>query len=314
MKPPKAPTRRLESARARPPIPQRRTTAFPYRKAGALGGKDSFDYTGLENDKVDYYAAFVDLGGKLLGRAFRRGPALRPGAGPVRWAYSTGAAALAPPGIGSRAAYALSNDRTVHGLVRGDTGGDWPASSRRRLREGWADPASARAHAPHRSRDGGPPGGRSGRTPRCRPRPERRTPVPAPPVLGERVQAAAAGLFAAFGGVFLYLPVGTRNSSSGSAFYALDVATGLPVGDRSKRRRGVRNRGHQWHGGRGLLGQPRVLRQPPPGRGSPNTLWALDISGSGLSLAWAIDLGDIDGSRSATTSAHVAPPPARPTR
>jgi len=30
--------------------------------------------------------------------------------------------------------------------------------------------------------------------------------------------------------------------------------------------------------------------------GSPNTLWALDVSGSGLALAWAIDLGDIDGS------------------
>jgi outer membrane protein assembly factor BamB len=30
--------------------------------------------------------------------------------------------------------------------------------------------------------------------------------------------------------------------------------------------------------------------------GSSNTLWALDITGGGLSLAWAVDLGDIDGS------------------
>jgi hypothetical protein len=266
-------------------------------KAGALGGKDSFDHAGLENDEVHYYAAFVDQGGSYSGGRFVEARPFDPGGGPVRWAYSTGAAALAPPGVGSEA-FALSNDRTVHGLVRGDTGGDWPASFLPPTLGGVGQarppvvPTPLIAPATEVLLVGAQDGrayaidAQSGALL-----------WPAPPVLGERVQAAVAGLFSAFGGSFDYLLVGTRNSSSGSAFYALDVATGLPVGAPFDNNGGASGIGVingmaavDYLASRVYFASRRRVG------GSPNTLWALDISASGLSLAWAIDLGDIDGS------------------
>ena len=48
--------------------------------------------------------------------------------GPVKWAYSTGGTAVAPPTVSGGGVLALSNDRTVHALTRGSAGGEWPAS------------------------------------------------------------------------------------------------------------------------------------------------------------------------------------------
>jgi hypothetical protein len=48
--------------------------------------------------------------------------------GPVKWAYSTGATAVAPPVIGKYGILAMSNDRTVHEVTRGSAGGAWPTS------------------------------------------------------------------------------------------------------------------------------------------------------------------------------------------
>ncbi len=46
--------------------------------------------------------------------------------GPVKWAYATGATAVAPPTVGYDGVVALSNDRSVHSLERGINGGTWP--------------------------------------------------------------------------------------------------------------------------------------------------------------------------------------------
>ena len=46
--------------------------------------------------------------------------------GPVKWAYSTGATAVVPPVVGKFGILAMSNDRTVHAVTRGSTGGIWP--------------------------------------------------------------------------------------------------------------------------------------------------------------------------------------------
>ena len=56
-----------------------------------------------------------------------KGRAFDADAGPVKWAYSTGATAVVPPVVGHDAVLAVSNDRTVHALTRGSTGGVWPA-------------------------------------------------------------------------------------------------------------------------------------------------------------------------------------------
>jgi outer membrane protein assembly factor BamB len=46
--------------------------------------------------------------------------------GPVRWVFNTPATALPPPGLGS--VYSAANDRALHGIVAGSSGGTWPAS------------------------------------------------------------------------------------------------------------------------------------------------------------------------------------------
>ena len=54
--------------------------------------------------------------------------------GPVKWSYSTGATAVAPPVVGKNGILVMSNDRTVHALTRGslptggDKGGVWPSA------------------------------------------------------------------------------------------------------------------------------------------------------------------------------------------
>ena len=124
---------------------------------GVAGAKSVFDHLGLTNGVTYYYAAFVNLsgGGVSPGRLARGRPFDT--AGPVRWAYSTGATAVAPPGIGSSLVMA-SNDRVVHAVNRGSAGGSGRGAS---PRSSWAA-----------SRSRGRPCCRRGRCPASRtPRP-----------------------------------------------------------------------------------------------------------------------------------------------
>ncbi|HVQ29195.1 MAG TPA: PQQ-dependent sugar dehydrogenase, partial [Vicinamibacteria bacterium] len=107
-----------------PTTPIDGTTVFT---GGVAGDKRVFDHGGLTNGVTYHYAAFVNLalGGTSAGR-FARGRPFDNTTGPVKWAYSTGATSLAPPGLGA-SIVAVSNDRVVHALARGDSGGTWPA-------------------------------------------------------------------------------------------------------------------------------------------------------------------------------------------
>ena len=104
---------------------------------------------GVKQDVIDgsaangtkyHYAIFVEYGGAMFtagkflqARPFNSLP------GPVKWAYSTGAASMAPPGLrffsGVAYVYAVSNDGVLHSVNGGGTGGDWPA--------GWIPSTSA---------------------------------------------------------------------------------------------------------------------------------------------------------------------------
>src|SRR5205085_2835466 len=46
-------------------------------------------------------------------------------AGNVKWVFQTGASTLSPPGIGS--VFVSGNDRVLHSMNPGTAGGDWPA-------------------------------------------------------------------------------------------------------------------------------------------------------------------------------------------
>ena len=89
-----------------------------------------WSHAGVSVDTAYCYAVFVyestnvpqwSPGRVVKARAFDSDP------GPVKWAYSTGATAVAPPVVGKYGILAMSNDRTVHEVTRGSTGGTWPA-------------------------------------------------------------------------------------------------------------------------------------------------------------------------------------------
>ena len=67
-------------------------------------------------------------GGRLVAGPHGEGAAVRRRRpGPVKWAYSTGGTAVAPPTVGGEGVLAMSNDRALHALTRGSAGGVWPA-------------------------------------------------------------------------------------------------------------------------------------------------------------------------------------------
>jgi outer membrane protein assembly factor BamB len=84
---------------------------------------------GLDPDTAYCYSVFVRAAGDWsMGRTVQGRP-FDSDAGPVKWAYSTGATAVAPPVVGYDGILVMSNDRTVHSVTRGGaSGGDWPAS------------------------------------------------------------------------------------------------------------------------------------------------------------------------------------------
>jgi outer membrane protein assembly factor BamB len=264
--------------------------------SGTPGQRDSFPHTGLANDNTTYcYSAFVADGTVPVPRySIPRTAKGRPFDTPavIRWAYSTGASALAPPGIGS-ALFAVSNDRVLHGTSRGDAGGVWPAAP-------WM-PLSLSGPAQERpSVIPGPPeivllGAQdgyayavSGATGAQLWRSAVR--------LGDIVQASPGALLSAYGGVYDYVLVGTRNSASDNVFYALNKDTGAVVAS-------FDNGGGA--GGIGIISGAATLdyankrvifASRARAGGSSDTLWCLQVGTANLTKKWSVPIGDVDGS------------------
>ncbi len=262
-------------------------------RAGAPGAHDAVTHTGLANDTTYYYAAFVDNGGGQYSAA--RVVSARPfdTSGPVKWAYSTGASALAPPGIGS--VYAVANDRVLHSMEPGAAGGTWPA--------GWtpmAMNAPAQARPPILPIALGPAtkvafvGSQDGRVYAVDA--DTGQQIWASPDLGGLVQAAPAGMFTAFGGAHDLILVGTRNAGGDSAFHGLHVSDGTVAWT-------FTNGGGA--SGIGIISSGATVDYPTrrvyfasrakPG-GSSNTVWCLSFDAASATLEWARDVGDVDGS------------------
>ena len=227
-------------------------------KAGALGGKDSFDHTGLENDKVHYYAAFVDLGGSYSGGRFVEARPFDPEQG-----RCGGPTALeprpSPRPIDPREASALSRARSAR-LSAAPGENTLPAASSRPLWRGGA--SLLRPPRPHRSgtrgylmvaQDGRPYAYGAQRAHSC----------PAPP--SSSCASSRGRPLLAFGGGFDYLLVGTRNSSSAapSTSTAATSRPGRPFAKGEGRPNRVINHAPC------TTHQPRVLCEPPPVGGAP---------------------------------------------
>ncbi|MBP7866929.1 MAG: S8 family serine peptidase [Acidobacteria bacterium] len=266
--------------------------------AGSAGAYGSYtDSTGLVNGTTYYYAAFA----RAASGAYADGKTVtsRPFATPadVKWAYSTGASALTPPGvrpgvIGTGAVYAVSNDRNLHVMDVTSTGGSWPRYS------GTFECTPSAMDAPSQGRP---------------------TVIPTPVIpgvtrvaflgtqdgdvlafnamtgtqvwsshLGEVVQATPAGIFTAFGGAYNLLFAGTRNATTDNAVFALNPVNGNTAW--------TFNNG----GGSGRIGiissMPAVdyanrrlyFTSRARGGGSPNTVWCLDFTDSGamVNASW----------------------------
>ena len=269
---------------------------------GTAGTKDSLVDSPLGNGTTYFYAAYVDHGaGQTGGKFVKARPFDTPAT--IHWAYSTGAASMAPPGLRFQPpdsfVYAVSNDSILHSMVGGASGGDWPGPWKPYKLGG---PAQSRPPVVSFSVGGGNGaaflGSQDGRV------------YAVDSVNGalkwdepvaSMVQAAPAGHFFFYNpAAFDLILVGSRNGSGANSFSSLGVHTGNPAWS-------FVNSGGQ--GGddtpMGIISSGAVVdyggnrayfasRTHPSG--SANTLWCVSFTATSVSLEWARALGNIDGS------------------
>jgi hypothetical protein len=217
--------------------------------------------------------------------------------GPVKWKYYTGATAVAPPTVGLDAVIGVSNDTMVHAMQRGPAGGLWPPP--------WTPVALGsivQTRSPIVPLAGVSVafiGTQDGRVTAVNTR--------TGAVLWSTLltpasgQAAPAGIFAAFGGAWSYVLVGTRDNSTSNRFYALDPANGNVIDYYPKAGDPVQQVGPingaaavDYATGRVYFGSLKV-------GASTETFWCLQMGPptDALTLQWTLhytDVGGIDGS------------------
>ena len=263
-------------------------------------GKDSTSDSGLTDTTTYNYAAWVYDGTgystslEVTGRPFDHT------VGPVKWAYTTGASSLAPPGlrpVGTvGTVYVVSNDNLIHSV---DANGYWPAT--------WkpfrmSAPAQSRPPVPRFPLGTGGAAGANGAV-----------------LLGSQdgniyvidadegdivwkqnvgamVQAAPAGIFPEFGGGKDLILIGTRNGVP-NRFRAYDVDSGtaawsfqnMPIHGGDGSSIGIISGGASVD----YAAERVFFASHKTGNSS---LWSVDFSTGSAMLEWALDLGDIETS------------------
>lgn len=266
--------------------------------AAGPGGRVKVVHGPLTNDQAYYYGAFVNRSAPPLvspgrfasGRPFSAN-------GPVKWAFTTGATALAAPTVGGAGVLATSNDRSVYLIERGALapGGEWPAGYQPSALGG---PVQARSPIVPIDVLGANPvvfmGAQNGSVYAID---AARGNVLWERPVGPMVQAAPAGIFSAFGGTLDYVLVGTRDSTGPNAFVALDPATGSELGRFDNGAAGAI----------GVVNHMAAVQYGPPSRvyfssyagspGSATTLWCFELRRSPdpvFTLVWQRALGNVD--------------------
>ena len=271
--------------------------------SGGPGSYGSFTHAGLTNGTTYYYAAFVDDGGGGYSAARRATGRPFDTSGPVKWAYSTGASAVAPPGlrpgaVGVGAVYTFSNDRGLHGTNPTVAGGQWPRTPPFAWQPMWmAAPAQSRPAVlptplvPPASRvifvgsqDGyvyavnADTGGVLWTS----------------PDLGAIIQAAPSGMYTQYGGSWNLLFVATRSATTPNRVVALNPANGQLL----------------WSfdngGGSNAIGiisagvtvdyatNRLYFTSRTRAGGSNHTVWALSFTNAGATRLWSRALGSSD--------------------
>ena len=269
---------------------------------GGSGTTQSYTDSNLNLGDDYCYSVFVEYPGPAYSvGASAQGKPFNAVSGKIRWKYFTGlgATTVAPPTVGQDGVLVPSNDFLVHAMTRGAAGGNWPAAWKP---ANLGSPAQARSpivpfaggsRAFYATQDGwvhaldAKTGAMLWET---------RLETNAGPAAAG---AAPAGIFAAFGGAWDYLLVGTAESDD-NRFYALDPASGAVldyyprVGDTQSGLGAILGmaavdyaRGQVYFGTR--FGS------------SANTLWCLKLGppSDALQFGWVVPraaIGDIDGS------------------
>ncbi len=278
----------------------------------SAGSYATFTHTGLANTGATtyYYTAWVNSsptgnGAWSSPKRVAATPFNAASPNPRKWAYATGASALAPPGVmpgtaGFGAVFAVSNDRVLHGVEPSSTGGSWV----RTAPFAWV-PMAMSAPAQHQppvvplssgmwvylaSQDGRVycvnahtgalqwPAGTVGPS----------------EVLGTMLQAAPAAFFQEYvPSVKNLLFAGTRNASADNSLVALDSLSG------------ARRLAYSYSepGAIGIItgitvdyDTERVYFTSRARDGVNNhTVWCVDVSGSSAVKVWSRAVGDIDG-------------------
>jgi outer membrane protein assembly factor BamB len=216
-----------------PPESEAVGTADIPDQTGTAGQKDEYPHLGLTNDQVYCYSLFAETttaGVFFATGRTTRGRPFNTTAENEKWAFSTGAPSLAPPGLGAGVVHAVSNDGILHSVVKGVGlgAGAWPGPWTPFVADG---PSQSRpTTVPYAI----PPttarviflGSQAGKL----------VAVDAdtgqglwPAVVPPSVQAGPAAILSAFGGGMDRILVGSRNTAGPSAFYALDPGTGNPA-------------------------------------------------------------------------------------
>ena len=266
------------------------------------GVKDDWAHPGLEFDTAYCYSVFVKDGTTWSpGRTVKARP-FNADAGPVKWAYSTGATSVVPPVVGKYGILLMSNDRTVHALTRGGTtGGSWPTDWVPRSLAGVAHSRSpivpfvgsvlvaSGETALFVGDDSGDVSTFNARTGQ----PAWTT----PPNLGKPVTGAPGGMFVQYGGVRDVVLVGTRDGATANGLHGLSLADGSDLPGSPYTAGGTIG---------AISGSPavdyatqRVYFASRSFAGGP-TLWCVQVAASPLFApcsGWTNpNLGDIDGS------------------
>jgi len=274
--------------------------------AGTAGAHDSFVHTPITNDVTYFYSAFVDAGGSYSSGRFVSG---RPQAtsGAVKWAYNTSASSVVPSGLrptvgeAPGALYTVSNDRGLHAMTLGATGGDWPAGWKPLLMnapsQGRPIPVNFPSFTVNGVRKVVYVTSQDGRVYVA----DALTGalLRSSAVLGDGIQHSPGAMLRDYGGAYDVLIVGTRNTVAALPMNELiglnpDTLDVLWRFDNGKGTNGI-----------GIIsGQPLVdyatnrvyftSRQLAGGSGS--TVWCLSFTESGATKVWEANVGSVDAS------------------
>lgn len=226
------------------------------------------------------------------------------------WAYSTGATSVVPPGLrpaaGSTpgAVYTVSNDRGLHAMTLGATGGDWPAGWKPLLMNAPSQGRPIPVNFPSFTVNG------IGKVVYVTSQDGRvyvadaltGALLRASAQICQGIQHSPGAMFRDYGGAYDVLIVGSRNTSTAvpatNSLFGLDPAT-LAV-------RWTFDNGAGANGIGIISGQPLVdyatrrvyftSRQLEGGSGS--SVWCLSFTDSGATKVWEANVGSVDASAS----------------